>query len=49
MKEYEVDVSNVNLLTIYYRTNKAPGMVSGDESNLQKFVQVLIADSKLIQ
>lgn len=49
MKEYEVDVSDVNLLTIYYRTNKAPGMVSGDESNLQKFVQVLIADSKLIQ
>ena len=49
MKEYEVDVSNVNQLTIYYRTNKAPGSGMGDEDETQKYVQVLVADSELTQ
>ncbi len=49
MKEYEVDVSNVNQLTIYYRTNKAPGSGMGDEDETQKYVQVSVADSELTQ
>jgi len=49
MKEYEIDVSNVNQLTIYYRTNKAPGSGMGDEDETQKYVQVLVADSELTQ
>ena len=44
MKEFDIDVSGVNQLTIYYRTNKSPGFSGGSEED---YVQVLVADSEL--